>query len=540
MPRKLLFLLLAVALGWLAPAAARPVAAQFDECGVVTAIDYPLDINDTFERQFDDFARFRRRFGGLHTGFDLAFYRHLEPVRAAADGRVTYADPAGWDTELGVVIIRHDFPDGSVYYSLYGHMEESDAVRFPAVGSCVRRGDVVGLVGDPSLSAPHLHYEIRDFMPDDGGPGYVQTNPRTQGWYHPLDFTDLWRIRLGTGYLSSVTFDTAPDLPPVVLDTGAIAIASGPALSTMRLPDTPLWQITAAEDITGLAALPGDQLAAVSGDGAVSVFAGGRYAARWLVDTPPVAPVVLGDLLVFAGDAALTAYDSAGTVVWQADGLYDRPEQVMSLAANGASVALTTRADGRYHWLLLDATGQELFERDLSRQPVAAAGPNGSWYVLDGADVLRVDGDEARSVGSTGQTHGRTATLAVDPLGNSYVYLGDRAGTFLSLGQAGELRWRATYPLQGASLPPLMAVGSGCTLVTLDADGIINLFDADTGVLAQQLVLYAGGEDTARPDGRLLAADANDRLLVGAGFQSVALLDVAAIMATTSAECLLG
>jgi hypothetical protein len=413
-------------------------------------------------------------------------------------------------------------------------------VRFPAVGACVRRGDVVGLVGDPSLSAPHLHYEIRDFLPNDGGPGYVQLNPRAQGWFHPLDFTDLWRIRLDAGFISSVTFDSAPDLPPVVLDSGVIAMASGPTLSTMRLPDTPLWQITAAQPVIGLVPLPGDRLATVNAAGAVSIFANGRYAARWDVDPPPVAPVALGDTLIFAGETALVGYDATGTVLWQSDALYDTPAQVMGLAANGVTVALTTRANGRYRWLVLDAAGRPVFERNLPLQPVTAVGPDGGWYLLDGADLLVVDGAEARSIGTTGQIHGRTATLAVDPLGNSYVYLGDSASTFLSLGQGGEVRWRATYPLQGATLPPLMAAGSGCTLVTLDADGVLNLFDADTGVLARQLVLYAGGEDTARPDARLLKADANDRLLVGAGFQTVALLDGAAIMATTDAECRLG
>ncbi len=537
--RFLLFCL--AALVSLAPAQTPRADAQTSaECGLVDAIDYPLDINDTFEREFDDFARYRRRFGGMHTGIDLAFRRHGEPVRASADGRVTYANPEGWDTEKGVVIIRHTFPDGSIFYSLYGHMEESADVQFPPVGSCIRRGDVVGLVGDPSLSAPHLHYEIRDFLPDDGGPGYVLTNPRLQGWFHPLDFTDLWRIRLQPGFLSSVTLDTAPDVPPVVLDSGVIAAASGPTVSTVLMPDERLWQITGGGDIVGLVALPGDRLATVTADGAVSVFANGRYAARWSVDAPTVAPVVLGDALIFAEDDALVAYDPGGGTLWRSLGLYETAEQVMSLTVNGATLALTVRDAGRYRWLLVDASGRRLFERELALLPVAAPGPLGSWLLLDGADLLRVDGSEASTLGSTGQTHGRTAAMTVDPLGNSILYLGDSDSTMVSLSPTGDLRWRVSYPLKNAPLAPLLATGSGCTLYTLDADGVLNLFDGDSGELAQQLVLYAGGEDSARPGSRLLKADTSERLLVGVGFMSIALLNGAALSPATAAACLSG
>ncbi|MFN8563177.1 MAG: M23 family metallopeptidase [Anaerolineae bacterium] len=172
------------------------VVAQDAPCGVVDALDYPIDISDTLANRYDDFGLFRSRFGGRHTGLDVAFNRRGEPVYAAARGIVTYADPEGWDTEKGVVIIRHTFPDGGIYYTLYGHMEQSDDIQFPRVGACIERGDPVGVVGWPSRGLPHLHYEIRNFLPDDGGPGYVEDNPLLSGWYDPLDFTELWQIGL--------------------------------------------------------------------------------------------------------------------------------------------------------------------------------------------------------------------------------------------------------------------------------------------------------------------------------------------------------
>ena len=98
------------------------VHAQADaHCGVVDAIDFPVD---GLEAGYDDFGRYRSRFGGNHVGIDLAFDRRGEAVRAAMRGIVTYSDVAGWDTEKGVVIVAHRMPDDSLVYTLYGHMEQ--------------------------------------------------------------------------------------------------------------------------------------------------------------------------------------------------------------------------------------------------------------------------------------------------------------------------------------------------------------------------------------------------------------------------------
>src|SRR5215475_13635555 len=129
-----------------------------DPCGVVDSIDYPID---GVSIQNDDFGMYRAGFGGWHTGIDMAFARYGDPVRAAARGRVTFSVPAGWDIEKGVVIIEHVFPDNSIYFTLYGHMEEINGRSFPKVGECVERGQIIGSVGHPAQEAPHLHYEVR-------------------------------------------------------------------------------------------------------------------------------------------------------------------------------------------------------------------------------------------------------------------------------------------------------------------------------------------------------------------------------------------
>jgi murein DD-endopeptidase MepM/ murein hydrolase activator NlpD len=124
-------------------------------CGIVESFDYPID---NLVEDYDDFAQFRSRFGGNHLGLDIGFDRWGEPVRAAAKGRVTLSNIEEWDTEKGVVIVEHTFPDGSIFYTLYGHMEETDAIKFPQVGQCVDQETILGGIGWPSRGRPHLHY----------------------------------------------------------------------------------------------------------------------------------------------------------------------------------------------------------------------------------------------------------------------------------------------------------------------------------------------------------------------------------------------
>ncbi len=183
----LLFLLFA------APALAQE-ASQAAPCGLVDELRDPLE---PLTLRYDDFGIFRARFGGQHVGLDIGFGEDAvgAPVFATARGQVTYADPYGWDTEGGVIVLAHRFPDGSHAYSLYGHIVP-EGETFPAVGRCVEAGTVLARIGIPALSAPHLHFEFRDFLPDSGGPGYVPGNPLEAGWFHPLDFAAAWRLRL--------------------------------------------------------------------------------------------------------------------------------------------------------------------------------------------------------------------------------------------------------------------------------------------------------------------------------------------------------
>ena len=86
----------------------------------------------------------------MHNGIDVASRRDT-PVLATAGGVVSYE---GFDSGLGKMIkLNH----GYGMQTMYGHLAKVN-VR---IGQKVKRGDVIGLVGNTGLSTgPHVHYEV--------------------------------------------------------------------------------------------------------------------------------------------------------------------------------------------------------------------------------------------------------------------------------------------------------------------------------------------------------------------------------------------
>lgn len=87
----------------------------------------------------------------MHAGMDFTSAVGTE-IHATGDGVVEFADYA--TNGYGIhVIIDHGFD----YKTLYGHMDRLNVQR----GQRVKRGDVIGRVGNTGLSSgPHLHYEV--------------------------------------------------------------------------------------------------------------------------------------------------------------------------------------------------------------------------------------------------------------------------------------------------------------------------------------------------------------------------------------------
>ncbi len=87
----------------------------------------------------------------MHTGVDYALPVG-SPVYATADGtvRTVKRSERGYGN---MIVVEH----GALYSTSYAHLEKINVRQ----GQSVRRGDVIGEVGNTGLSmAPHLHYEV--------------------------------------------------------------------------------------------------------------------------------------------------------------------------------------------------------------------------------------------------------------------------------------------------------------------------------------------------------------------------------------------
>jgi hypothetical protein len=119
---------------------------------------------------------------------------------------------------------------------------------------------------------------------------------------------------------------------------------------------------------------------------------------------------------------------------------------------------------------------------------------------------------------------GAGAALVYAPDGGVFIYTGGESRSLVLLGPDGAIRWAVPYP-GGGALPPLMAVGAGCALYTLDATGILHVFRAGDGSEATQLAFYVGGRRSTSANARLLRADSAEQVTVSAGFLSLMTFD---------------
>lgn len=116
-----------------------------------------LVVNGQLQKAFDWPTRgrisspFGPRWGKMHNGLDIAVPTGT-PVKAAADGRVTFA---GWNGGYGIlVIVDH----GNGIETRYAHNSRLNV----KVGQKVERGQIVSYSGNTGVSTgPHLHFEIR-------------------------------------------------------------------------------------------------------------------------------------------------------------------------------------------------------------------------------------------------------------------------------------------------------------------------------------------------------------------------------------------
>ncbi len=109
------------------------------------------------------------------------------PLHAPLDGTVEVAEyRAGRLDYGGVIVLRHETPDGDPFYTLYGHLNPAFMDRLKP-GDPVERGVAFCTLGDPDQNggwAPHVHFQLA-----------LTTDGMTDGWPGVGDPNDmvLWR-----------------------------------------------------------------------------------------------------------------------------------------------------------------------------------------------------------------------------------------------------------------------------------------------------------------------------------------------------------
>jgi murein DD-endopeptidase MepM/ murein hydrolase activator NlpD len=106
----------------------------------------------------------------IHLGLDL-WCDVNTPVLAALDGTVhSFKNNTNFGDYGPTIILEHQI-NGVTFYALYGHLSLGSLENI-AVGDTLRKGDVVGCLGDASVNgdyAPHLHYQLINDMEGNFG-----------------------------------------------------------------------------------------------------------------------------------------------------------------------------------------------------------------------------------------------------------------------------------------------------------------------------------------------------------------------------------
>lgn len=305
-------------------------------CGLVDYFDFPLDPPDARNvRGGQDFAVYRERYSGIHTGEDWWYASGSSlgmPVYSIGYGQVSYAHTYGWGRDLGTLVIRHVMQSGRTLYSFYGHLDP-DSLDLRQ-GDCVTRGQVVGLIGDPR-SSPHLHFEIRSVFATQPGPGYWTSDPERAGWLAPSQTIEESRLTISPGLVWWYTFegdrirylgewDSGIALVDVDDELLAFDLAAGESLAQVEIPGLHTytlwdsgrrWLITA--DMSGRVQTYHVRFEADDQDPTLSLTP------VWRAETHHIGGLTLLPLpnnwLALVQGTNLTAIDPSGSIAWQTD-----------------------------------------------------------------------------------------------------------------------------------------------------------------------------------------------------------------------------
>jgi murein DD-endopeptidase MepM/ murein hydrolase activator NlpD len=398
MPKPLLFLALLI-LSTLGIAPENHYAQT--QCSQAAAVNYPFDLEDfTLAQAFG--VPSPRHQGRYHTGEDWIAGRDSTlglPVRAIAAGRVTYSFPLGWGRDGGVVIIEHTFADGTVVYSQYGHMMETDSIRFPSRLSCVEAGQVIGAIGS-ARPAPHLHFEIKLNGGDTPGPGYSWTNPYDAGWRDPSKFIlnrQAWAHPAHRWHL--VINDPAGfRSEPLMLDDHSLMYIDGQALKLATYDGRVLWRVLLQKPAIGVIGHQRQPLV-VYADGTMQIVDyEGKYVDGWTLagldgKTLLPKPVPMGEGLLFqTSDGTLLAVSGDRREIrWKLENV----PRAVHTHVTPQTIALLTRSA---QLLLISPEGKLRDTIQLRGKAGFASASDGALAVFGRGGLWRVDANNQWSL----------------------------------------------------------------------------------------------------------------------------------------------
>jgi murein DD-endopeptidase MepM/ murein hydrolase activator NlpD len=488
------------------PVESAPAPAPGAPCGLVDTLDFPLGPpdGDGFAARWPFDRKSQRYDGRYHAGEDWVARRGDTlgtPVHAIGHGQVVYAQPFGWgQVDRGVVIVRHVFPDGETKLSFYGHVQPDSVQLRP--GQCVVRGQQVALVDKPR-GRPHLHFELRDHMPNEPGPGYWPQDPRTVGWYPPSAYIDAFRtgITPGVSWVRPFTTTDRAELVGALADGSAVLhdvaalFAVDPDSGVVRWRSADIGPVAEAIVDAG-----GEHVYAADVSGAVHALArpAEDVAERLKPSANRIAAMVVG---VRPDDAARAP---AVAAAWSMPAPGSGGARLVPLPGSGVGVFAEHRLtgyapDGTRRWALPDAPAPADWLLAGDRLVLSANGPDAAVYTLtaDGAlaGPLRPGGQPV-STASGVVLYRSNGLYAFDPQtlqerllhalepgplregqalaapggGVLVAHRGASERELLRFDADGTLRWRRSIAALGTRVPRLVVAGGQVYALTNDGE----------------------------------------------------------------------
>lgn len=463
------------------------------QCGYARAFQFPVD-RAAFVLVQDFAAPSLRHQGRYHTGEDwtlAAGDTYGQPVRAAADGRVTFSSANGWGRDGGVIILEHALEDGSRFYSQYGHLTDATGITFPPVFGCVQMGEILAAIGDPR-PAPHLHFEIRTNTPDLPGPGYTWEDPQTLGLRRPSKFIlnqALWLNDAHAWHLD-LADETGPQSPPVVLGDTSLLYLDADRVARVSGDGRVLWRTNLPESAAGLFAA-GEAGAVVYRSGRVQPIdtEGALGTAVELGFAVQGAVSIESSIYLHSADNRLIALNAELlTPIWSAA---DVGEIIEVLAVGDTLAALTRDALGGGQLVVLRAsTGERLDLARLAEPGALVTGAAGGFVAYTRGGAWRIDGAGIWSLLlPDAPPGGQHATIAEAADGGLFLY---NDASLYAYAADGSARWSVDAPDTDASTTaPASLDVYGDVLLLITGDGQIAAYDAAAGGLCNETRLWA-------------------------------------------------